>query len=47
MEVHGFPLITIVRGQLVMREGELLGAPCGEPVRFATALPRARVRPAS
>jgi dihydroorotase len=39
MEVQGFPLLTVVRGELVMQDGELLGAPVGKPVRFATALP--------
>ncbi|MDB4972068.1 MAG: dihydroorotase [Myxococcaceae bacterium] len=40
MEAQGFPLLTVVRGALVMREGELLGAPRGQPVRFVTALSR-------
>jgi dihydroorotase len=25
---------TIIRGRVVMREDEILGDPCGEPVRF-------------
>ncbi|SNB78661.1 dihydroorotase [Arboricoccus pini] len=31
---QGWPVMTIVRGQLVMREDELLGKPIGQPVRF-------------
>ncbi len=34
MQVTGRPLSTIIRGQIVMRDGELQGEPCGEPVRF-------------
>jgi dihydroorotase len=33
-KVTGWPMATIVRGRLVMREGQLLGAATGEPVRF-------------
>ena len=33
-EVTGWPLATIVRGQVVMREDEVLGAPSGRLVRF-------------
>jgi len=33
-EVHGWPVATIVRGQPVMREGELLGVARGAPIRF-------------
>lgn len=43
-EVTGSPVMTVLRGRIVMREGELLGAPAGEPVRFIdtlTALRRA------
>ncbi|CAA7616727.1 Dihydroorotase and related cyclic amidohydrolase [Candidatus Terasakiella magnetica] len=32
--VTGWPVATIVRGHTVMRDGQLLGAPMGEPVRF-------------
>jgi dihydroorotase len=32
--VTGWPVATIVRGRTVMRDGQLLGAPVGEPVRF-------------
>ncbi len=31
----GWPVMTVVRGQVVMREDEVLGAPAGAPVRFA------------
>lgn len=38
MEVTGFPLATIIRGTVVMREGEII-APClGQPVRFQETL---------
>jgi dihydroorotase len=33
----GWPMMTIVRGQLAMREDEVIGAPRGAPVRFAEA----------
>ncbi len=33
-DVMGWPIGTIVRGKPVMWEGELVGAGCGEPVRF-------------
>ncbi|MBY0335506.1 MAG: dihydroorotase [Acetobacteraceae bacterium] len=31
---QGWPKATIVRGQVVMREDEVMGAPLGKPVRF-------------
>lgn len=34
MVVTGWPVMTIVRGRMVMREGEVLGPATGEPVRF-------------
>lgn len=34
LRVTGWPLATIVRGHVVMREGQLLGDPIGEAVRF-------------
>ena len=37
-EVKGWPKATILRGQFVMREDELIGAPIGQPVRFAETL---------
>ena len=33
-EVVGFPVTTIVRGNMVMRESELIGSPCGKAVEF-------------
>ncbi len=35
MKVTGWPIATIVRGTVVMREDTLLGDPIGEPVRFS------------
>ncbi|HUC16306.1 MAG TPA: dihydroorotase [Acetobacteraceae bacterium] len=34
MTVRGWPLFTVVRGQVVMREGEVTGAPSGRLVQF-------------
>jgi dihydroorotase len=31
----GWPVMTVVRGHVAMREDEVLGAPTGAPVRFA------------
>lgn len=36
MKVRGWPVATIVRGTLVMREGQLLGTPIGKPILFDT-----------
>ncbi len=36
--INGWPVMTIVRGHAVMREGSLLGAPIGEPIRFQETL---------
>jgi dihydroorotase len=41
MSVTGWPVMTIVRGHVVMRDGALQGAAIGEPVRFTEALPAA------
>jgi dihydroorotase len=38
MTVTGWPCATIIRGSIVMREGELLGSPRGAPLRFADTL---------
>jgi dihydroorotase len=38
MEVTGWPIATIVRGNIVMRDDELIGAPLGAPVRFQETL---------
>jgi dihydroorotase len=37
-EVTGWPVMTILRGSIVMGEGELTGAPQGAPVRFIETL---------
>jgi dihydroorotase len=34
--VTGWPVATLLRGRLVMRDGELLGPPAGRPLRFRT-----------
>ena len=39
MTVTGWPVMTIVRGHVVMRDGALQDVPVGEPVRFTEALP--------
>ncbi|GIK98021.1 MAG: dihydroorotase [Alphaproteobacteria bacterium] len=36
--VTGWPMMTIVRGRIVMREDQLIGEPEGAPVRFAECL---------
>ena len=38
MEVTGFPIATIVRGRVVMKDGELIGSAHGRPVRFQETL---------
>lgn len=38
MTVTGWPMMTVVRGRMVMREGSLLGEPAGEAVRFLECL---------
>jgi dihydroorotase len=35
MEITGWPIAVVVRGQTVMREDEVLGQPIGKLVRFA------------
>jgi dihydroorotase len=32
--VKGWPIMTIVNGNIVMRDGELIGKPIGKPVSF-------------
>ena len=39
MEVTGWPVATIVRGRVVMRDGEILEPGGGQPARFLEALP--------
>ncbi|MHA1112961.1 MAG: dihydroorotase [Alphaproteobacteria bacterium] len=38
MTVTGWPMATVLRGQIVMREDELQGAPAGIPLRFNECL---------
>ncbi|MBN8553532.1 MAG: dihydroorotase [Caulobacterales bacterium] len=38
MEVQGFPVATIVRGRVVMRDGDLIDTARGRPVRFQETL---------
>jgi dihydroorotase len=38
MRVKGWPMMTVLRGAVVMRDGALLGAPRGELVRFGDTL---------
>jgi dihydroorotase len=38
MPVTGWPIATIVRGNIVMRDDELLGTAQGEPCRFLECL---------
>lgn len=37
-QAKAWPVMTIVRGHLVMREGEMLGSACGAPLRFLECL---------
>ena len=39
-EVTGGPVLTLLRGRVACREGEVAGAPSGAPVRFLDCLPR-------
>ncbi len=39
-QATGWPVMTILRGTVAMREGALVGAPRGRPVRFVDTLPR-------
>jgi dihydroorotase len=36
-KVKGWPMATIIRGRLVMSDGQLIGDPAGQPVRFQLA----------
>jgi len=38
MTVTGWPVMTVVRGNVVMREGQLVGTALGEPIRFVETL---------
>ncbi|GAB4360472.1 MAG: dihydroorotase [Kiloniellaceae bacterium] len=37
--ITGWPMATVIRGHVAMRDGELLGGPTGRPVRFTETLP--------
>ncbi|HVQ30312.1 MAG TPA: dihydroorotase [Vicinamibacteria bacterium] len=37
MAVTGWPVATVLRGHVVMREGEILGPPLGQPLRFVAS----------
>ncbi|MEQ8354347.1 MAG: dihydroorotase [Kiloniellaceae bacterium] len=39
--ITGWPMATVIRGHVAMRDGELLGGPTGRPVRFTETLPHA------
>ena len=38
-EAKGWPMVTIIRGRVVMRDGEVVRPAPGEPVRFLETLP--------
>ena len=38
-EVTGWPTATIIRGHIVMRDGELASPPVGQPLKFGECLP--------
>lgn len=38
MQAKGWPMATIIRGRVVMREDEVVAESLGEPVRFAETL---------
>jgi dihydroorotase len=38
MKVTGWPIATVLRGTIVMRDDEVFGAPGGQPVRFVEAM---------
>ena len=38
MEVSAWPVATVIRGKIVMRDDELLGGASGVPVRFNETL---------
>jgi dihydroorotase len=41
MKVTGWPVATVLRGHVVMRDGQVLGEPHGRPLAFVDALPGA------
>lgn len=38
-EATGWPVMTMIRGQVVMRDGAVVGSPRGEAVRFVQDAP--------
>jgi len=38
MEVTGWPMATVIRGRVVMRDDEVVAPGTGEPVRFMETL---------
>jgi dihydroorotase len=38
MQAKGWPMATIIRGRVVMRDDEVIAPHLGEPVRFAETL---------
>lgn len=38
MNVTGWPVMTVIRGQIVMQDGQLMDEPIGAPLRFAEAI---------
>ena len=38
MTVTGWPVMTVIRGNVVMRDGALIGAPLGKPMQFTECL---------
>ncbi len=42
LRVTGWPIATVVRGRIVVRDGAVVGQPVGQPVRFAETAPGRR-----
>lgn len=38
MAVTGWPIATIIRGQVIMKDDEVFGQPIGVPTRFTETL---------
>ncbi len=39
--VTGWPIMTVIRGRTVMRDGQVIGDPQGQPLRFVETMPKA------